>query len=90
MPLDVVPRVPFMQQHPRFLMFSKPDRWDWLYEHLVNEGYRARPLFVTRSERGGSRILYLIEHGSVAPLAVEASRGDTPNLSILHKQLDGH
>jgi hypothetical protein len=43
MPLDVVPRVPFMQQHPRFLMFSKPDRWDWLYEHLVKRGLSGSP-----------------------------------------------
>ena len=56
MPLDVVPRAQFLQQHSRFLMFSKPDRWDWLYAQLVDEGYRARELFVG-DPRGGSRIL---------------------------------
>jgi 4-amino-4-deoxy-L-arabinose transferase-like glycosyltransferase len=68
MAVDVVPRAQFLQQHVRFLMFSKPDRWDWLYAQVVQEGYRARPLFVTRSG-GGSRILYLIEHSNVAPLS---------------------
>ena len=68
MPIDVVPRAQFLQQHLRFLMFSKPDRWDWLYAQLVDEGYRARPLFVTRSQTS-SRILYLVEHGSVAPIS---------------------
>ena len=48
-------------------MFSKPDRWDWLNAQLADEGYRARPLFVTQS-RDGSRILYLVEHTSVVPL----------------------
>ena len=68
MPMNVVSRAEFLQQHLRFLMFSKPDRWDWLYSQLVDEGYRARPLFVTRSERSGNRVLYLVERSSLAPL----------------------
>jgi len=66
MRVDVVPRAQFLLQHQRFLMFSKPDRWDWLYAQLVDDGYRVRPLFVSRSE-GSSRILYLVEQAGVAP-----------------------
>ena len=61
MQLDLAPRSAFLRQHPRFLMFSKPNRWDWLYAQLVEEGFSVRPLSVTRSEDGPLCVLYLVE-----------------------------
>ena len=61
MRLDLAPRSQFLRQHPSFLMFSKPHRWDWLYAQLVEEGFSVRPLSVTRSEGDPLRVLYLVE-----------------------------
>ena len=72
MRLDLAPRAQFLRQHPRFLMFSKPNRWDWLYAQLVEEGFSVRPLSVTRSEFGPRRVLYLVERSE--PVAANGVR----------------
>lgn len=65
-PLGVVSRSRFMQDHSRFLMFSSPDRWDWLYSLLIEEGWLVRPLAVDRA-RARVSVLYLVERSPLPP-----------------------
>jgi hypothetical protein len=60
MPLVVMDRQAFLARHPAFLMFSKPDRFDWLYAQLVSDGFAIRPIWLNRVP-GGHRVLYLVD-----------------------------
>jgi hypothetical protein len=58
--LRVERRETFIAAHDKWLLYSAPDRYDWLYAALQADGLQIMPVAVSRMP-GLQRILYLVE-----------------------------